>query len=132
MAKRTAAQVARQKASVRKYAEQHRAELAAAQRARARANPVKVQRILWKSAYGLSDEQCDKAMALTNCPLCDKSFDAIFARGKHARCIDHDHVTGDVRGVICKKCNTMLGQAEDNPQILRRGIQYLSGELRNI
>lgn len=43
--------------------------------------------------------------------------------------IDHDHVSGRVRGLLCRHCNLMLGHAADNPTILIRAIQYLKGNL---
>ena len=39
--------------------------------------------------------------------------------------IDHDHATGKIRGLLCHKCNILLGMAEDNPQILTNAIEYL-------
>jgi hypothetical protein len=40
-------------------------------------------------------------------------------------CVDHNHVTGKIRGLLCNHCNRMLGCAKDNSDILRRGAQYL-------
>jgi len=40
-------------------------------------------------------------------------------------CIDHNHVTGTIRGLLCHNCNTGLGQFKDNPKLLRRAIKYL-------
>jgi len=40
-------------------------------------------------------------------------------------CVDHDHKTGVVRGLLCLCCNTVLGNARDNPKILRTGALYL-------
>lgn len=39
---------------------------------------------------------------------------------------DHDHLTEKFRGVLCNFCNNMLGMARDNPEILRRGAEYLT------
>ena len=39
--------------------------------------------------------------------------------------IDHDHKTGQVRGLLCPKCNRMLGWARDTPNILFGGFVYL-------
>lgn len=39
--------------------------------------------------------------------------------------IDHCHVTGEVRGLLCPHCNRMLGQAKDQPGTLRAGAAYL-------
>jgi hypothetical protein len=39
--------------------------------------------------------------------------------------VDHDHKTGKVRGLLCIRCNYMLGYSRDSIANLRRGIQYL-------
>jgi hypothetical protein len=39
--------------------------------------------------------------------------------------IDHDHRTGVVRGLLCRRCNTLLGQARDLPYVLENALQYL-------
>ncbi len=46
--------------------------------------------------------------------------------GKEAKlCIDHDHATGALRGLLCNDCNTGLGKLGDNVAGLQRAIAYL-------
>lgn len=39
--------------------------------------------------------------------------------------VDHSHVTGEVRGVLCLRCNVGLGQFRDNTAFLKLAITYL-------
>lgn len=39
--------------------------------------------------------------------------------------IDHNHVTGKVRALLCRACNLGLGMFRDNPDLLSRAIVYL-------
>jgi hypothetical protein len=44
-------------------------------------------------------------------------------RGDH---IDHDHLTGELRGILCKGCNIALGVVRDSPDTLFRLAAYLT------
>lgn len=46
-------------------------------------------------------------------------------RGTVAFSADHDHATGQTRGLLCNTCNTGLGMFRDNPELLARAIGYL-------
>lgn len=39
--------------------------------------------------------------------------------------VDHCHVSGKIRGLLCNRCNRSLGMAEDNIELLESMIQYL-------
>jgi hypothetical protein len=40
--------------------------------------------------------------------------------------IDHNHKTGEFRGVLCKQCNRALGMFKDSPKILKNALEYLN------
>lgn len=63
--------------------------------------------------YGLTLEQVEQLKADQNgqCALCRITLvdDPRSNRGKDKMCIDHDHKTGRVRGLLCDVCNRGLG-----------------------
>ncbi len=40
--------------------------------------------------------------------------------------VDHCHITGEVRGLLCRGCNHMLGVVRDDVKLLHRAVDYLS------
>ena len=46
-------------------------------------------------------------------------------RTKDAAAVDHNHETGEVRGLLCRGCNHGIGNLKDDPEVLRRAINYL-------
>lgn len=53
------------------------------------------------------------------CALCDEQMSAETA------CLDHDHTTGVLRGVLCRRCNVGLGFFKDSEELLMQAIDYL-------
>ena len=87
-------------------------------------NPEKMFAIEIKRTYGISLDFYKNLLEKQNhcCAICFQK-----ETSKNGRLfIDHDHSTGQVRGLLCLKCNTILGMARDNPQVLISCIKYLS------
>jgi hypothetical protein len=57
------------------------------------------------------------------CAICRKATTA--SRRTRVLAVDHDHKTGFIRGLLCTKCNAILGLAKDDPTVLQRAITYL-------
>lgn len=76
-------------------------------------------------SYGLKPNSYFKMKMAKDCPMCKLPFDS----KSRIQCIDHCHSTGRVRGLICRKCNTVLGQVGDHIPTLERLAKYLRGEL---
>lgn len=73
-------------------------------------------------AFGITVEQYEQMLAAQagGCAICGEPCKS----GKRLA-IDHDHVTGVVRGLLCINCNQAIGKLRDDPAILRRAIAYL-------
>lgn len=74
--------------------------------------------------YGVTVGQYDSMFASQGglCAICSKPEKA--KRGY--LCVDHDHSTGMVRGLLCYRCNAALGQVGDSVDVLTKMIEYLS------
>jgi hypothetical protein len=57
------------------------------------------------------------------CDICGAGL--VEQNGRSMACLDHDHATGRVRGILCSNCNTALGLLHDDPVRLAEAIAYL-------
>lgn len=79
--------------------------------------------ILIKYKFGININQYKDKLKLQNnkCAICNKHED-IFDK---SLAIDHCHKTLNIRGLLCMNCNTLIGQCNDNIEILKKAIIYL-------
>jgi hypothetical protein len=81
-----------------------------------------------KSVFNISYTDYTSILNKQNnvCAICKLSEKAFDKKGKVRNlAVDHDHDTGNVRGLLCTNCNTALGHLKDNINILYNAIKYL-------
>lgn len=106
------------------YRARHRDKLAVYARQWRQDNPDKSRaykhKRRLKERYGLTPETYQQLLENHNrkCAIC---------LSNQRLCVDHDHKTGAVRGVLCSTCNAGIGSLRDSPTLLSRAIDYLTG-----
>lgn len=76
-----------------------------------------------EATYGINRRAYEQFWSDQNgrCPICGTSLDETHIH------IDHCHVSGQVRGLLCVSCNLGLGQFKESQHILARAATYLRG-----
>lgn len=77
-----------------------------------------------KQRYGISHEGYMILLEEQNglCAICQLKDEGKYGS---ALCVDHNHDTGVVRGLLCHNCNTGLGKFLDSTEMLDKAKQYL-------
>jgi len=72
--------------------------------------------------YGLTHEQFEAMLASQDgrCAVCQTPK----TKGV-GWCVDHDHVTGQVRGILCDACNKGIGFLQDDPDVIAGAAWYV-------
>jgi ribosomal protein S27AE len=98
----------------RKYRDKNREKAALIQR-----------KSVLKNVYGVSLDWYDSKLKEqdSGCAICG-SLTPQRVGTKHFS-VDHNHSTGENRGLLCVKCNTLIGYANENPNILKSAIAYI-------
>ena len=94
-------------------------------RKRHQENPERTKNNDLKRLYGITLNEYNQMLANQNhkCITCGTTEPG----GKHGKfMVDHSHITGKVRGLLCKRCNIALGEVGDNIDTLQKMIQYLN------
>jgi len=73
--------------------------------------------------YGVTPEDYDKLYKKQNgcCALCGRHQSEL----TKTLCIDHDHKTGKIRGLLCLSCNRGVGYLQDDAELCLKAYQYL-------
>lgn len=80
-----------------------------------------------KYKYGLSEEDVRAMLAHQGggCGICARPLD-LDATDKNSKvAVDHDHETGEVRGLLCQRCNAGIGMLMEDMTTLKRALAYL-------
>lgn len=77
-----------------------------------------------KKKYGITSEDYDALLSRQDgkCAICGSTESGGYGPNLH---VDHNHDTGEIRGILCKSCNTGLGFFQDDAEMLKAAIQYL-------
>lgn len=94
-------------------------------KARARYNPIAGKVAGWKKA-GMKDMTYDRYLLMLEkqsycCDICGIHQDKL----KRQLDVDHNHDTGDVRGLLCTPCNSGIGKLKDSVNMLEKAFNYL-------
>lgn len=83
----------------------------------------------FKKKYGITIQDYDRMFEEQGgvCATCRKASVQVHAKSGKLRdlAVDHDHVTGKVRALLCTDCNVVLGLVNDAPALLREMADYL-------
>lgn len=77
--------------------------------------------------YALAYTDFEKLLEIqqNRCAICHKLMENLYSEKRRLLYIDHDHITGQIRGLLCNSCNQGLGFFRDNITFLQRAALYL-------
>lgn len=81
--------------------------------------PEKVKEAQLKSKYGLSLEQYNQMVLIQEgrCAICKEEYEPL--------CVDHNHINGEVRALLCDQCNIGISNFRDSAVRARAAADYL-------
>ena len=101
----------------------NRDKLLKRQRQKYKNNPEYFKNIDLKKAYGITLERYSQILSTQNnsCAICKKHKDNF----TKSLAVDHCHLTGKVRGLLCTNCNRALGNLKDSIDSAINAVTYL-------
>lgn len=88
------------------------------------------QHLKYKYSFSFENFQVMWEEQKGNCAICSLTLPdlLIYEDRRRGYAIDHNHDTGEVRGILCLNCNSLLGLSGDNPKVLESAINYLNNK----
>lgn len=85
-------------------------------------NAIEYRELEFKRNYGCTMLDYELLMIAQDgvCAICRMANE-----GGRMLCIDHCHVIGGIRGLLCGSCNRGLGMFRESPEVLERALEYL-------
>jgi hypothetical protein len=87
-----------------------------------------------KHRYNITLEEYNNLVIKQNgvCAICKEPETSIDPRNKRKRIlsVDHNHQTGQVRGLLCILCNQAIGMLKEKSDNFLNASKYLKGELK--
>ena len=86
-------------------------------------NRDKYHKSTLKLKYGITPDIYAQMLLDQNdcCAICNKHKDSMDTR----MYVDHNHETGAIRGLLCRKCNAGIGMLNDNFDLVLKAAKYL-------
>lgn len=78
--------------------------------------------------YGITIEHYEAMLESQNgvCAICEETEPGKTPLGKEKMlAVDHDHDTGEVRGLLCSRCNQAIGGMRESEKLIKRMLKYL-------
>lgn len=82
---------------------------------------VREQQFWTKYRITIQDYDALLAAQVGVCAICHQ-----MPRSKHGLLVDHNHSTGQVRGLLCNPCNTAIGLLQDKAELMESAITYIN------
>ena len=125
---------AKERGQYARYYETNKDHVYARTAARRAAHPERAIEYNLRGRFGMTKPEYDAMLAKQNgvCAICGEAPRDVDPRsGKKRRlAVDHDHATGNNRGLLCRACNVGIGHFHDDIQRMRAAIAYLEAHAR--
>lgn len=89
-------------------------------------NSLQRRELHYKKEYNITLEDYDTMYEAQGgkCKICGTEDPKTPKNGRF--CVDHNHETGEVRGLLCSSCNRGIGLLQDNPDVILSAYKYLT------